>query len=432
MSESYGYHNRKKYLCSQIRSLLLSLTTQQSKYEEITPKIEYWIEYVLREEFLTVEELVEGVSYVAWNANSGHFASIGKFLKEFYDAPHRSDQARTFVTRMCTHVLRWFAIASVEGTWDLNWRDGLAVGGPGFIRAASCVGYLIKSGLLSHELVQRHLTKPLTNYYNNDCSTTQSPGAIRASAIYELFTVAGNTLLHGLLEPDDVQACFSLLYTCNLKTKQFDVAKIQVRYATRDTSCWRLTCSQEFREIHTAWMEQAEAQRSPGEIEENEVGGGQDMAAAEVETPVAFAPQDLPTVSIGIEIPSSILQDIGSVSALDDTDSSSEATLSSPTMSIATVSDLTPTELGEIEQGQEQEASHDTFYFEDGNVEIVGGDSIFRVHSTVVSFSSSKLREILSQSVLLSSPTPEGRPRINVSDNAEDFAMLLKMIYTPG
>ena len=96
------------------------------------------------------------------------------------------------------------------------------------------------------------------------------------------------------------------------------------------------------------------------------------------------------------------------------------------------MSDLTPTELGEVEQGQEQEASNDTFYFEDGNVEIVCGDSVFRVHSSVISFSSSKLREILSQSALLSSPTPEGRPRITISDNAEDFAMLLKMIYTPG
>ena len=438
MSKTSGYHNRKKHLCSQICSLLITLTAQPLAYDEITPKIEYWIEYVLREEFLTVEELVEEVSYVAWNTNSRSFESVGKFLKEFYDAPHRSDQARTFVTRMCSHVLRWFAIASVEGVWNTNWGDGWLTsgGGPGFIRAASFVGYLIEWGLLSHELVQRHLTKPLTNYYGNDCRGQEYSGAIRAAAVYELFTAAGNTLLQGLLEPDDVQACFSLLDTCNRQTRQFDAAKIQVQNATRDVFCWRLTCSQEFREIHTAWMQQAEAQKSLEETEENEVRSGQDMAAAdpsaEVQTPVAFVPQHLPTAAIGIEIPSSILQEIESASALDDTDSSSQVTLSSPALSISTMSDLTPTELGEIEQGQEQEASHDTFYFEDGNVEIVCGDSVFRVHSSVISFSSSKLREILSQSALLSSPTPEGRPRITISDNAEDFAMLLKMIYTPG
>ena len=160
-------------------------------------------------------------------------------------------------------------------------------------------------------------------------------------------------------------------------------------------------------------------------------------ASPEVTTPVAFVPQDLPNAAIGIEIPSSILQNIGSASAL--RDSSSEAivdiaasSVSSPTLSISTVSDLTPTELGEIENDHEQAPGPDTFYFEDGNVEIVCGDTTFRVHSTIVSFSSSELRKILSRPALLEAPTPEGCPRIVVSDSAEDFAMLLKMIYTPG
>jgi len=96
------------------------------------------------------------------------------------------------------------------------------------------------------------------------------------------------------------------------------------------------------------------------------------------------------------------------------------------------MSDLTPTELGEIEDDQGPAAGHDTFYFEDGNVEIECGDTIFRVHSTIISFSSSELRGILSQSALLNGPTPEGRPRITISDSAEDFSTLLKMVYTPG
>ena len=159
------------------------------------------------------------------------------------------------------------------------------------------------------------------------------------------------------------------------------------------------------------------------------------------ESPVAFAPQDLPTAEIVIEIPSSILQDIGSTSALHDTDSSPEgivnipaSSASSPASSISTMSDLGPTELGETEQdeGRGQAVIHETFYFEDGNVEIVCGGTIFRVHSTIVSYSSSQLREILSQSALLNAPTPDGRPRISTSDSAEDFATLLKMIYTPG
>ena len=161
---------------------------------------------------------------------------------------------------------------------------------------------------------------------------------------------------------------------------------------------------------------------------------------AEAETPVAFVAQDLPAVNIDAAIPSSILQGIELPSALDDIESSSEtffnvpAGTASPTLSISTVSDFTPTEFGEeIEHSKEQaSARHDTFYFEDGNVEIVCGLTLFRVHSTVISFSSPKLRDILSPSALLNAPAPEGRPRITISESAEDFGVLLKMIYTPG
>ena len=109
--------------------------------------------------------------------------------------------------------------------------------------------------------------------------------------------------------------------------------------------------------------------------------------------------------------------------------------ISSPTLTISTVSDLTPTELGDIMgegSGGRMNTHHDTFYFEDGNVEIVCEDTVFRIHSTVISFASSNLRDIVSPPTLLNAPMPEGRPRITVSDSAKDFGVLLKMIYTPG
>ena len=193
---------------------------------------------------------------------------------------------------------------------------------------------------------------------------------------------------------------------------------------------------QEFREIHTTWLEQKENEEQRGAVETEEREGEEEedvMAAevpAEVETPIAFVPQDLPA-SIDIDIPSSILHNV---------ESSSETFVnilptatSSPTLTISTVSDLTPTELGEdIEHGEEQTPTrHDTFYFEDGNVEIVCEYTVFRVHSTIISFSSSKLRDILSSSTILNASMPEGCPRISFTDSAEDFGVLLKMIYIP-
>ena len=232
MSDRQSYRNRQEHFYAKIQSLFLSLCNEPSNYDLIAPKIEYWIEYVLHEQSITVDELVEGVSHVAWGGG-GSYAVFGRFFKELRDAPRCSEQARTFVTRLCDHVLRRFAAASVEGL-RLDWGGWFKFppvwkyGGRGFVCAASFIGHLINSGLLGHELVLRHLPKPLTNHYDRPDTDTQSPAVVRASAIYQLFTDAGNTLLQGLFEPDDVQACFEILNAEAQRIEGFNAAKLQV------------------------------------------------------------------------------------------------------------------------------------------------------------------------------------------------------------
>ena len=189
---------------------------------------------------------------------------------------------------------------------------------------------------------------------------------------------------------------------------------------------------QELRKVHAAWLQRREEERRDVAETEEEDGTAAEIPA-EVDTPVAFIPQDLPIATIDVDIPSSILHDVESSS--DTFVEVPTGTPSSPTFSISTVSDLTPTELDEdIGEDNSERAydHHETFYLEDGNVEIVCGHVLFRVHSPTISFSSPKLRDILSRSALLHAPMPEGCPRITVTDSAEDFAVLLKMIYTPG
>ena len=208
LSNDPGYHNRQPILATNISNLLYSLDS--STYDEIAPKIEYWIEYVLREGFTTVDELVEGVSSKVWS-QAGF--CVARFLKEFFDAPHRSEQARSFVDRLCKYVLRWFAVASAENLpGDLSRGHVSKGGGNGLIFAASFVGPLIGYGLLGHDLVRRHLIKPLIAHHYADSNSALK--SVRASAVYQLFIAAGkNTLLRGLLEPEDVQVCFELLDT---------------------------------------------------------------------------------------------------------------------------------------------------------------------------------------------------------------------------
>ena len=177
---------------------------------------------------------------------------------------------------------------------------------------------------------------------------------------------------------------------------------------------------QEFRKIHTAWL-----QRKSEEEKRN-----------------TFGPKDPPTPINIVGIPSSIFQEPGNPFNLHGMGRSSDpypedrtTAVYSPTLSTSTASDLTPSESDEDtrEGGDERILiRHKTFYLEDGNMEIVCGHTIFRVHSPIVSFSSPTLRNILSPSALCNAPTPEGCPQIIFKDSAEDFAVLLKMIYTPG
>jgi len=244
MSNEPGFHNRHTVLAAKIRNLLCDLGL--STYDEVAPKIEYWVEYVLAEQFMTTSDLVEQVSTVAWSYRLTN-SHISRFLKEFRDAPHRSEQARSFVDGLCLYVIRWFAVASAEEIWE-DWSRGLVSNGgvPGFLRAAGFVGHLIECGLLSRELVQRHIIKPLTNhYYNQDNFGKQ---AIKANAIYMLFVAAGNTLLQGLLEPEDVQVCFEKLQTWVTlgyikRLDIFNAAMLSVRSDSHlDVSHLVLTC----------------------------------------------------------------------------------------------------------------------------------------------------------------------------------------------
>ena len=205
------YQNRGIGVSKKIYSLLSNLHTQT--YDEIAPKIEYWTEWAFAQQFTTVDKLVEHVSDLAWTSGCSP-ATVGRFLKEFRDSPQRSAQARSFVDDLSTRVFWWFAAASAEDL-EMDWGDRYDPvarnGGCGFIEAASFVGHLIDCGLVDHELVRLHLIKPLTTHHYPQLGKAKE--TVRVNAICRLFIAAGSTLIQGLLKPDDVQTCFTILET---------------------------------------------------------------------------------------------------------------------------------------------------------------------------------------------------------------------------
>jgi hypothetical protein len=120
----------------------------------------------------------------------------------------------------------------------------------------------------------------------------------------------------------------------------------------------------------------------------------------------------------------------------------------SPSISIATLSDFTiaDTSDGEspidaaIADVSDDEppiddptatAPHETFYLQDGNVEVLCRNTLFRIHTSILSFHSPALRRMFAQTSLDMAESPNGCPRILSSDIATDFATLLKIIYLP-
>jgi len=123
-------------------------------------------------------------------------------------------------------------------------------------------------------------------------------------------------------------------------------------------------------------------------------------------------------------------------------------TTQSPSISIASLSDFTIADASDDESQIDPRISdtsddelpidpttiapHKTFYLEDGNVEVLCGNVLFRVHTSVLSFHSPALRRMFAQTNLAAAESPNGCPRIGSSDTATDFSTLLKMIYLPG
>ena len=164
-----SYQYRGISLSAQIYWLLSCLDIPT--YDKVAPKIEYWTELALTQQFTTAEELVEHVSDLPWTSHRS-VASVARFLKEFRDSPRRSSQARSFVNDLSTRVFWWFAAASAEGLrMDENGGAVARNGGRGFVEVASFVGHLIECGLLNHDLVRQHLINPLTDHYHGDSET---------------------------------------------------------------------------------------------------------------------------------------------------------------------------------------------------------------------------------------------------------------------
>ena len=163
------------------------------------------------------------------------------------------------------------------------------------------------------------------------------------------------------------------------------------------------------------------ATRGPGQT-----GTGQEDTTA---TPVATSP-GLPNMDLEPQVPRS--PPLEPVTA-PETETIPPVT-QSPSISVASLSDFTIADTSDDESLTDPTTitPHNTFNFEDGNVEVLCELTLFRVHTSILSLHSPVLRQMLAQANLAAAESPNGCPRILSSDTASDFVTLLKIMYLPG
>ena len=162
-------------------------------------------------------------------------------------------------------------------------------------------------------------------------------------------------------------------------------------------------------------------------------GSGQTGASQEglITTPVPTS-LGLPNLDLEPQVPLSPL--LESVVAPEIEMISGSPVTQSSSISIASLSDFTVTETPDDELPTDPTTitPHGTFSFEDGNVEVLCGNTLFRVHTSVLSLNFPVFRQTFAQANLATAESLNGCPRIPSSDTATDFATLLKIIYLPG
>lgn len=320
-------------------------------------------------------------------------------------------------SRLCKRVLMEFftdnlrAMSRGHGCESGAMRD--------FFSDANLIAHWANLGYVEEHAIRNHILQSLISH----------PGLhdYRADALYILFKVAGATF-EAYADTSVVDRCFELLkdhrHSDLQKRKQIQVSALCVKEITSEFTL----NSQEVIELRERNWEGLPPPPvfTTGKPELSRTNE-KDPSATPVAISLGLPNRDLePQVVQPPSLEPVITRDT-------DTVSGSPAT-HSPSISIATLSDFTTADTSDDEAPIDPAAAvpHETFYLEDGNVEVLCGDTLFRVHTSVLSFHSPSLRRMFVQTSLVSAESPNGCPRILFTDTATDFAILLKAVYLPG
>ena len=333
-------------------------------------------------------------------------------------------------SRLCSRTLRNFFENNVTGVRHLkNYGDSLKLWQyhePDEARRvhhqsavdANLIAHWANSGYVAETTIRNHILQSLVSHpklYDH-----------QADAIIILFKIAGATF-EAYADPPVVDRCFELLKDYyNRDSTQGKLVQVCLFHTTKAVHRADENRQEIFELRDRGW----EGLPPPPVFvtgKSKQVCTSRDDTSA---TPIATS-LGLPSTDSEPQIPKP--PPANPVAAPEAETNSGSPDTQSPSISIATLSDFTTADISDAEFPVDPTAitPHDTFCLEDGNVEVLCGNTLFRVHPSVLPFHSPALRQMFAQPNLASAESPNGCPRILSSDTAADFAALLKMIYLP-
>ena len=319
-------------------------------------------------------------------------------------------------SRLCARSLQEFFRDGVAVVWHNEHGSGSVPAGD-FYAEANLVAHCINSGYVEEAVIHNHILQSLISHPKLHDH--------QADALIILFKLAGATF-EAYVDPSVVDRCFELIkghYSPDSARGRLVRVRIQpIENGHRTNTNLQEVVALRERDWEGLPPPPVFATWGPRPVD-----AGQNDPAA---TPIVPS-LGLPNRDPEPQIPQAPPLELVTASETDMVPGSPAT--QSPSISIASLSDFTFANTSDDESSHDPAAitPHDTFYLEDRNVEVLCGNTLFRVHTSVLSFHSPVLSQMFARSNLETAESPNGCPRILSSDTATDFATLLKVIYLP-
>ena len=312
--------------------------------------------------------------------------------------------------RLCSDILHDFLDA------DLGFTHGNWGVGDWFYKDVNLIAHCANLGYIEEATIRNHILQPLISHPQLHDH--------QACALYILFKIAGATFC-AYADAATVDRCFELLEG-HRQHDRTGWRVLEVGWTLRggDMTGTKVKLQEVIQLRECRWDGLPPPPVFPTRRAERIDVGQNDLGATPVATPLG-----LPNTDVERQIPQPPAKLVPD--AEDEIIPESSITLS-PSISTATLSDLTIASDEESLTDPTAITPDGTFNFEDGNVEVLCGNTLFRIHTSILSLHSPALRQMFARASLAEVESPNGYPRIQSPDTATDFATLLKTIYLPG